>query len=60
MTINDDNYDDNYNKTTIRSLHGIFFQEIYKNDDLNLRKEIKPVERVLSDGEMKWVPHFHR
>ena len=60
MTINDDNDDDNYNKMTIRSLNGFFFQGIYKNDDLNLRKEIKAVERVLSDGETKWVPHLHR
>lgn len=57
--INDVNDNDN-NKTTIRSLKGIFFcHEIYRNDDLNLRKEIKPVERVLRDGDTKWASHFH-
>lgn len=58
--INNDNDNDN-NKTTIGSLKGIFFcQEIYRNqDDLNLRKEIKSVERVLRDGDTKWVSHFH-
>lgn len=57
--IDDDNDNDN-NKTTIRSLERIFFcHEIYRNDDLNLRKEIKPVERVLRDGDTKWASHFH-
>ena len=36
-----------------------FCHEIYRNDDLNLRKEIKPVERVLRDGDTKWASHFH-
>ena len=54
-------YNDNHNnKKTILSLKGIFFcHEIYRNDDLNLRKEIKPVERVLRDGDTKWASHFH-
>lgn len=36
-----------------------FCHEIYRNDDLNLKKEIKPVERVLRNGDTKWASHFH-
>lgn len=50
--------------TTIKRLSDLlkvffFCQDIYRNDDLNLRKEIKPVKRILRDGDTKWVSHFH-